>query len=171
MLDEIKGKLAESKDKIVDSFTQEPTTPSGRWENGKFIPTQYVVTEHTAPTPQQQQQVAQNLKETPHRFDPNSLGTPQPAQPQQQAYQQQPQQGLQQSYMEAIRFPQYEVMQVTLKEKFIGTGSKNLSELEKVINNKCRQGFKLHSFSTASAESVGIAGGDRIQATLVFEKL
>ena len=30
--------------------------------------------------------------------------------------------------------PQYVVLQVTLKEKFIGTGSKNLAELEKIIN-------------------------------------
>lgn len=29
---------------------------------------------------------------------------------------------------------QYVVLQVTLKEKFIGTGSGNLTELEKVIN-------------------------------------
>ncbi len=170
MFEDLKGKITESKDKLVESLTQDPTTPTGRWENGKFIPTDYIVKEHTVPTPQQQQQVAQNLKETPHQFDPNSInGTQQYIQPQQSYVQ--PQQGLQQSYMEAVRFPQYEVMQVTLKEKFIGTGSKNLSELEKVINNKCRQGFRLHSFSTASAESTGFAGGDRIQATLVFEKL
>lgn len=31
---------------------------------------------------------------------------------------------------------QYVVLQVTLKEKFIGTGSGNLTELEKVINNR-----------------------------------
>ena len=30
---------------------------------------------------------------------------------------------------------QYVVLQVTLKEKFIGTGSGNLTELEKVIND------------------------------------
>ncbi len=40
--------------------------------------------------------------------------------------------------------PQYVVLQVTLKEKLMGTASKNLKELEDVINT---------------------------QATLVFEKL
>lgn len=33
---------------------------------------------------------------------------------------------------------QYVVLQVTLKEKFIGTGSGNLTELEKVINRQPR---------------------------------
>lgn len=32
---------------------------------------------------------------------------------------------------------QYVVLQVTLKEKFIGTGSGNLTELENVINQLC----------------------------------
>ncbi|MBO5939320.1 MAG: DUF4177 domain-containing protein [Clostridia bacterium] len=67
--------------------------------------------------------------------------------------------------------PQYVVLQVTLKEKFIGTGSKNLSELEKVINEQAAKGYRLHTISTASAQSSGFGGGDRIQATMVFEKL
>ncbi len=67
--------------------------------------------------------------------------------------------------------PQYVVLQVTLKEKFIGTGSKNLAELEKVINEQAAQGYRLHTISTASAQSSGFGGGDRIQATMVFEKL
>ena len=67
--------------------------------------------------------------------------------------------------------PHYVVLQVTLKERFIGTGSKNLSELEEVINNQAAKGYRLHTLSTASAESTGFAGGDRIQATLVFEKI
>ena len=67
--------------------------------------------------------------------------------------------------------PQYVVLQVTLKEKFIGTGSKNLSELEKIINEQAAKGYRLHTMSTASAQSTGWGGGDRIQATLVFEKL
>ncbi len=66
---------------------------------------------------------------------------------------------------------QYVVLQVTLKEKFLGTGSKNLSELEKVINEQAAKGYRLHTITTASAESKGFGGGDRIQATLVFEKL
>lgn len=65
----------------------------------------------------------------------------------------------------------YVVLQVTLKEKFIGTGSGNLTELENVINEQASKGYRLHTISTASAGSAGIGGGDRIQATLVFEKL
>ena len=67
--------------------------------------------------------------------------------------------------------PQYVVLQVTLKEKFIGTGSGNLSELERVINEQAAKGYRLHTITTASAQSTGFLGGDRIQATLVFEKL
>ena len=67
--------------------------------------------------------------------------------------------------------PQYVVLQVTLKEKFIGTGSKNLAELERIINEQAAKGYRLHTMSTASATSTGFGGGDRIQATLVFEKL
>ena len=67
--------------------------------------------------------------------------------------------------------PQYVVLQVTLKEKFIGTGSKNLSELERIINEQAAKGYRLHTMSTASGQSTGFGGGDRIQATMVFEKL
>lgn len=66
---------------------------------------------------------------------------------------------------------QYVVLKVTLKEQFIGTGSKNLSELEYIINHQCSKGYRLHTMSTASAKSTGLLGGDRIQATLVFEKI
>ena len=66
---------------------------------------------------------------------------------------------------------QYVVLQVTLKEKFLGTGSGNLSQLEEVINNQAAKGYRLHTISTASANSTGWLGGDRIQATLVFEKI
>ena len=67
--------------------------------------------------------------------------------------------------------PQYVVLQVTLKEKFLGTGSKNLSELERIINEQAAKGYRLHTITTASAQSTGFGGGDRIQATMVFEKL
>ena len=67
--------------------------------------------------------------------------------------------------------PQYVVLQVTLREKLIGTGSGNLTELENVINTQAAKGYRLHTISTASANSTGWLGGDRIQATLVFEKL
>ncbi|EDU37894.1 DUF4177 domain-containing protein [Clostridium sporogenes] len=66
---------------------------------------------------------------------------------------------------------QYVVLQVVLKEKFIGTGSGNLTELEKVINTQASKGYRLHTITTASSGSKGFMGGDRIQATLVFEKL
>lgn len=65
----------------------------------------------------------------------------------------------------------YVVLQVTLKEKLIGTGSGNLTELENVINTQAAKGYRLHTISTASAASKGLLGGDRIQATLVFEKI
>lgn len=66
---------------------------------------------------------------------------------------------------------QYVVLQVVLKEKLIGTGSGNLTELEKVINEQASKGYRLHTISTASSGSKGLLGGDRIQATLVFEKI
>lgn len=65
----------------------------------------------------------------------------------------------------------YVVLQVTLKEKFIGTGSGNLTELENVINNQAQKGYRLHTITTANGGSKGLAGGDRSQATMVFEKI
>lgn len=65
---------------------------------------------------------------------------------------------------------EYAVLQVTLKEKLIGTGSKNLSELEKEINRQAAKGCRLHTISTEAAGSKGFGSGDRMQATLVFEK-
>lgn len=65
----------------------------------------------------------------------------------------------------------YVVLQVTLKEKFFGTGSGNLSELESVINSQVQKGYRLHTCSTSNGGSKGFAGGDRIQATLIFEHL
>lgn len=58
----------------------------------------------------------------------------------------------------------YVVLQVTLKEKLIGTSSKNLSELEDVINKQADKGYRLHTISTTSGGSKGLGGGDRIQA-------
>lgn len=65
----------------------------------------------------------------------------------------------------------YVVLQVTLKEKFLGTGSGNLTELENVINKQAEKGYRLHTITTANGGSKGLAGGDRIQATMVFEKI
>lgn len=61
-------------------------------------------------------------------------------------------------------------MQVILREKFFGTESGNLSELEKVLNAQAAKGWRLHTISTTSGGSKGLGGGDRIQATIVFEK-
>lgn len=65
----------------------------------------------------------------------------------------------------------YVVLQVTLKEKLIGTGSGNLTELENVINRQAAKGYRLHTITTSNGGSKGFVGGDRIQATLVFEKI
>jgi hypothetical protein len=65
----------------------------------------------------------------------------------------------------------YVVLQVVLKEKLWGTGSGNLTELEKAINAQASLGYRLHTITTAASGSKGLGGGDRIQATLVFEKL
>ncbi|HMO11325.1 MAG TPA: DUF2510 domain-containing protein [Actinotalea sp.] len=65
----------------------------------------------------------------------------------------------------------YVVLQVILKEKLWGTGSGNLTELEAAINTQAALGYRLHTITTASSGSKGIGGGDRIQATMIFEKL
>ena len=65
----------------------------------------------------------------------------------------------------------YVVLQVTLKEKFIGTGSGNLTELEACINAQAAKGYRLHTITTSNGGSKGMLGGDRIQATMVFEKI
>lgn len=51
------------------------------------------------------------------------------------------------------------------------TGSGNLTELEDVINKQAEKGYRLHTISTFNGGSKGLAGGDRIQATMVFEKI
>ena len=67
--------------------------------------------------------------------------------------------------------PRYVVLQVVLKEKFFGTGSNNLIELERVINEQAALGYRLHTITMASSGSQGWGGGDRIQATMVFESV
>ncbi|KAD3456154.1 DUF4177 domain-containing protein [Arthrobacter yangruifuii] len=67
--------------------------------------------------------------------------------------------------------PHYVVVQVILKEKLLGTKSGNLSSLEKAINEQASKGYRLHTITTASSGSKGFSGGDRLQATLVFESL
>jgi hypothetical protein len=65
----------------------------------------------------------------------------------------------------------YVVLQTILKEKVWGTGSGNLTELERAINAQAARGYRLHTISTAVSGSKGLGGGDRIQATMVFEAL
>lgn len=71
----------------------------------------------------------------------------------------------------APRGASYVVLQVILKEKLWGTGSGNLTQLERAINSQAALGYRLHTITTASSGSTGFGGGDRIQATMVFEKL
>lgn len=52
----------------------------------------------------------------------------------------------------------YVVLQVTLKEKFFGTGSGNLTELEDVINKQASKGYRLHTITTANGGSKGLGG-------------
>lgn len=67
----------------------------------------------------------------------------------------------------------YIVLQVVLKEKLIGVGSNSstMSKLQDVINEQADKGYRLHTISTTSSGSTGLLGGDRIQATMVFEKI
>ena len=65
----------------------------------------------------------------------------------------------------------YVVLQIILKEKLWGTGSGNLTELERALNAQASLGYRLHTITTASSGSKGLGGGDRIQATMVFERI
>lgn len=65
----------------------------------------------------------------------------------------------------------YIVIQVTLKEKWFGSGSRNLTDLEDAINHYAARGYRLHTMSTSESSTKGGLGGDRVQATLVFEKI
>lgn len=68
----------------------------------------------------------------------------------------------------------YIVRQVILTEKLFGTGSSDfcLTSLQDVINKQVAKGYRLHTITTTASGSKGFfAGGDKIQATLVFERL
>lgn len=67
----------------------------------------------------------------------------------------------------------YLVTQVVLTEKLIGTGSgaSSLTNLQKVINEQVAKGYRLHTISTVSTGAKGFLSGDKIQATMVFEKI
>lgn len=66
---------------------------------------------------------------------------------------------------------QYRVMQVVLREKFMGKGSKNFTEIEDLCNQQYAEGYRLHTFAQSTASSTGIGGGDRTVCNLVFERM
>lgn len=72
-----------------------------------------------------------------------------------------------------LKDDKYVVVQVVLTEKLLGTGSgvQSLTNLQNVLNDYARNGYKLHAISTVSSGSKGFLGGDKIQATMVFEKI
>lgn len=65
----------------------------------------------------------------------------------------------------------YRVMQIVLREKFVGKGSKNFSEIEEVCNKQYDEGYRLHTFAQSTANSTGFGGGDRTVCNLVFERM
>lgn len=68
-------------------------------------------------------------------------------------------------------FEKYHVMQVVLKEKVVGVGSKNLAEVEKICNQQYDIGYELYTFSQLNSKSFGFFGGDRIIVNLIFKKI
>lgn len=67
----------------------------------------------------------------------------------------------------------YIVLQVVLTEKLLGTGSgtASLTNLQAAINKQAALGYRLHTISTTTSGSKGFFGGDKIQATMVFERI
>lgn len=67
----------------------------------------------------------------------------------------------------------YVVIQVVLTEKLLGTGSgtRSLTNLQEAINKQAALGYRLHTITTSSSGSKGFFGGDKIQATMVFERI
>ena len=65
----------------------------------------------------------------------------------------------------------YRVMQVVLREKFVGKRSKNFSEIEDLCNQQFAEGYRLHTFAQSTATSTGFGGGDRTVCNLVFERI
>lgn len=67
----------------------------------------------------------------------------------------------------------YVVLQVVLTEKFLGTGSgtSSLTNLQAATNKQAALGYRLHTITTSSSGSKGFLGGDKIQATMVFERI
>ena len=65
----------------------------------------------------------------------------------------------------------YRVMQVVLREKFVGKGSKNFREIEDICNEQYAEGYRLHTFAQSTAGSSGFGGGDRTVCNLVFDRM
>lgn len=67
----------------------------------------------------------------------------------------------------------YIVLQVVLTEKLLGTGSgvASLTNLQNEINKQAAKGYRLHTITTTASGSKGFLGGDKIQATMVFERI
>lgn len=65
----------------------------------------------------------------------------------------------------------YRVIQVVLREKFVGKGSKNFSEIEDICNQQFNEGYRLHTFAQSTATSTGFGGGDRTVCNLIFERI
>ena len=65
----------------------------------------------------------------------------------------------------------YKVMQVVLREKFVGKGSKNFKEIEDLCNEQWALGYRLHTFAQSTSGSTGLGGGDRTVCNLVFERI
>ena len=65
----------------------------------------------------------------------------------------------------------YRVLQIVLREKFVGKGSKNFVEIENVCNQQYKEGYRLHTFAQSTANSAGFGGGDRTVCNLVFERI
>jgi hypothetical protein len=70
-----------------------------------------------------------------------------------------------------INAGKYRVLQIVLREKFVGKGSKNFSEIEDVCNEQYAGGYRLHTFAQSTANSTGFGGGDRTVCNLVFERI
>ena len=66
----------------------------------------------------------------------------------------------------------YVVIQDVITEKLLGPGSgtASLTNLQSEINKQAAKGYRLHTISTTSSGSKGFLGGDKIQATMVFER-
>lgn len=74
---------------------------------------------------------------------------------------------------EGNRVDKYVVLQVVLTERFLGTGSgtTSLTNLQDAINQQAALGYRLHTITTTTSGSKGFLGGDKIQATMVFERI